>query len=290
VAKAQTAHDNFKTTVGIVVGTRSFLAPEILRGAPATKQSDIYSLGLILKFLLTGEMPTVAADGEKQAPVLKYNRLLPQPLLNLMTRMTQPNTNTRFTDLKDVLRELKQVSLNGIPPELLTAVRDNAPIANLEKLLEACSVQGLDIIDSRMAINLAAKPGTAAPAADNGKTQVMNLKAVPEMQVTHDALARAIVRVQKTKALVPAGGLKAHITGPVAVPTARPQPPPQEPLPPKPATEISYFKIGFVLIVGFLALRAFVASSAGGEVFGVLKNAAAGIEKVISGRRPASGN
>ena len=40
-----------------VVGTRPYLAPELLEGNPATPRSDLYALGLVLQELCTGEMP-----------------------------------------------------------------------------------------------------------------------------------------------------------------------------------------------------------------------------------------
>lgn len=45
------------TNQGLVVGTPMFLAPEIWRGAPATRRSDLYALGLVLYDLLTGRLP-----------------------------------------------------------------------------------------------------------------------------------------------------------------------------------------------------------------------------------------
>jgi serine/threonine protein kinase len=42
------------------VGTPQFMAPELARGKPATPQSDIYSLGATLWFLLTGKPPFIA--------------------------------------------------------------------------------------------------------------------------------------------------------------------------------------------------------------------------------------
>ena len=45
------------TSVGFVVGTIAYLAPERLRGNPATAQSDIYAAGIVLYEMLTGRKP-----------------------------------------------------------------------------------------------------------------------------------------------------------------------------------------------------------------------------------------
>ena len=45
-----------------MVGTPLYLAPEIFKGQAATVQSDIYSLGVLLFYLVTGEFPVEAAS------------------------------------------------------------------------------------------------------------------------------------------------------------------------------------------------------------------------------------
>ncbi len=45
------------TSTGVVAGTYAYLAPERFRGEPATPASDIYALGCLLWFLLTGRPP-----------------------------------------------------------------------------------------------------------------------------------------------------------------------------------------------------------------------------------------
>jgi serine/threonine-protein kinase len=46
-----------------VVGTPRYMAPEVRLGAPATPQSDLYALGLLVYELCTGRVPHVRASG-----------------------------------------------------------------------------------------------------------------------------------------------------------------------------------------------------------------------------------
>ena len=290
VAKAQTDHDNFKTSVGIVVGTRSFLAPEILRGAPATKQGDIYSLGLILKFMLTGDMPTAtpSTDGGSRPTSAKISLLLPQTLTNLINGLVHPATNLRYSDLKDVLRDLKQINFKHLPQNLLASVPSGGPVRNLENLIAICRERGLDIIDTRMAINLSAKPGPPVQVADNGKTQVMDLNAPQEIQVVEETLTRAIARVQQTKAQVLTGGVR---VAPTAQQTESAVSAKAVAAPAKPSGDLPYFKIAFVVIVMIIALRAFFVSSSGpGGVLAIFQSLGAAVQSFTTGldRGPAS--
>ncbi|MFL5344481.1 MAG: protein kinase domain-containing protein [Hyalangium sp.] len=51
------AGKELESNSSLIVGTVPYMAPELLRSAPATARSDLYSLGLILHELCTGEMP-----------------------------------------------------------------------------------------------------------------------------------------------------------------------------------------------------------------------------------------
>jgi serine/threonine-protein kinase len=62
------------TWTGVVVGTPSYLAPELWQGAPADQRSDIYALGATLHFLVSGAPPAVrppqhAIGGGNETPL-----------------------------------------------------------------------------------------------------------------------------------------------------------------------------------------------------------------------------
>jgi non-specific serine/threonine protein kinase len=50
------------TATGVLVGTPGYLAPEVIRGGPATAASDTYALGCVLYEALTGTPPFARAD------------------------------------------------------------------------------------------------------------------------------------------------------------------------------------------------------------------------------------
>jgi eukaryotic-like serine/threonine-protein kinase len=65
------------TEAGSIVGTAQYLSPEQARGAPVDARSDLYSLGIVLYEMLTGEVPYTG-----DAPVeiaMKHLTAVPEP-------------------------------------------------------------------------------------------------------------------------------------------------------------------------------------------------------------------
>ncbi len=77
--------DQSLTARGLAVGTPVYMAPEVLRGEKPGTPADVYSLGMILFRLLTGQLPipiqdTAATLAELFGPVLHaHERGLPRP-------------------------------------------------------------------------------------------------------------------------------------------------------------------------------------------------------------------
>lgn len=71
-------HDVRLTQTGMVMGSLSYLAPEVAAGSPSTPQSDAYSLGVTLYEMLSGHPPF---SGESVAEaVLAHQQQQPPPL------------------------------------------------------------------------------------------------------------------------------------------------------------------------------------------------------------------
>ena len=86
-------------------GTPLFMAPELFSGADATAAADIYSLGVLLFFLLSGTVPvegsSIAALKTAHAHGLRKRLLdvradLPRGIVNVIERATAPDPNARY--------------------------------------------------------------------------------------------------------------------------------------------------------------------------------------------------
>jgi beta-lactam-binding protein with PASTA domain len=96
---AQSPTGEALTEPGIVLGTVGYLAPEQVAGLPADARSDIYSLGIVLTEMLTGERPV----GDEPPPSSDLEHVLAR------ARAAEPSARyQRAVDLRDDLRHLSR--------------------------------------------------------------------------------------------------------------------------------------------------------------------------------------
>ncbi len=105
-----------RSGIGGVDGTPEYLAPERVRGEPASVASDVYALGVVAYELLTGELPftgTVEQVFAQQlsSPVPVPSSRVPEPLDEradaLVARATAKDPRDRHPDVAGFLYELR---------------------------------------------------------------------------------------------------------------------------------------------------------------------------------------
>lgn len=107
---------NSITQTNSLLGSVHYLSPEQARGSLVTKQSDIYSLGILLYEILTGDVPF---DGESAVSIaLKHfqnplpslrqiDNRIPQPLENVVLKATAKEANQRYGSVSEMKEDLR---------------------------------------------------------------------------------------------------------------------------------------------------------------------------------------
>src|ERR671923_1412561 len=116
IARSLEAHG--LTAPGRVLGTTDYVSPEQALGHDVTEQSDIYSLGIVLYEMLTGEVP-FRADTQVAVAMKHVREPLPDvqvrrpeisaALASVVEHATAKETQNRYQTVSEIVHDLEEV-------------------------------------------------------------------------------------------------------------------------------------------------------------------------------------
>jgi serine/threonine-protein kinase len=130
--------DGSRTRTGLVLGTPSFMSPEQLAGLQVDGRSDLYSLGVMLYQLLTGQLPhqsdSMARLMQKIATepppdVRHFRPTLPESLALLLALALEKRPELRYASGEQMAQDIEAVLAAGLPEELSAAGDDTSAAA-----------------------------------------------------------------------------------------------------------------------------------------------------------------
>ncbi len=136
LAHAEEHHGQTLTRPGDMVGTPAYMAPEQIEGGLITPATDIYSLGIVLYEMLTGELPFVG-DTPLSTAMKRLKAPAPSPLsrvpdLNakwvaVVARCLEREPGQRFANTEEIIQVLRGQSV--APPPAAGSVSSTPRIA-----------------------------------------------------------------------------------------------------------------------------------------------------------------
>jgi non-specific serine/threonine protein kinase len=110
------------TREGRILGTVSYMSPEQAEGKPVDSRSDVFSFGILLYRLASGELPfsgetsasTLAKILEAEArPLAEVREGLPPDLDRIVRRCLQKRPEQRYNDTRDLVAALRDLRSTG---------------------------------------------------------------------------------------------------------------------------------------------------------------------------------
>ncbi|XP_055218190.1 mitogen-activated protein kinase kinase kinase 9 isoform X1 [Gorilla gorilla gorilla] len=128
------AREWHRTTKMSAAGTYAWMAPEVIRASMFSKGSDVWSYGVLLWELLTGEVPFRGIDGLAVAYGVAMNKLAlpipstcPEPFAKLMEDCWNPDPHSRpsFTNILDQLTTIEESGFFEMPKDSFHCLQDD---------------------------------------------------------------------------------------------------------------------------------------------------------------------
>jgi tRNA A-37 threonylcarbamoyl transferase component Bud32 len=127
-----------KTQMGMVLGTVAYMSPEQARGQTIDHRSDLFSVGIVLYEMVTGQLPfqgqspidtMYAIAFEETRAVQTLRPSLPGNLQRIVSRCMRKRPDDRYATARDLVRDLE-----GLRRELESGVSQGVPL--MERLQE----------------------------------------------------------------------------------------------------------------------------------------------------------
>lgn len=228
IVDPETSHTQF-TEMGAFLGTLAYASPEQVRGGEVDTRSDVYSLGVILFQLLTGQLPyelrgkplpeaarKICDQRPRSAGLL--DRALRGELETILAKALEKLPNDRYTSAAalgdDIQRYLERRPIIAHPPSLAYQFRKFIGRNRLAAALTGTMlviVIGASIVTAWLALRYADQRD-AAVAAQTGESQERQTaeetaaflaklfeQADPERQQTADPTARELLDAGVTR-------------------------------------------------------------------------------------------
>jgi len=121
-----------KTQAGFVLGTLRYMSPEQARGQAVDHRSDIFSLGVVLYEMVTGQLPFSGATPldtlhaiayEETRPVTALRANVPPSLQRVVSRCLRKRAADRYPDARELSADLKVVQR-----EIESGISSRAPL------------------------------------------------------------------------------------------------------------------------------------------------------------------
>jgi len=150
------------TKEGMTMGTIAYMSPEQARGEEVDHRTDIWSFGVVLYEMFSGQLPFKGAHdqavvysilNEKPKPLTDLRSDIPMSLEQVVGKALEKNPDERYMNIEELLDDLRSIS-EGIEPEGIRARLWKAKLLRRKRAILYAGLAGFLIIMTVIAVSL----------------------------------------------------------------------------------------------------------------------------------------
>jgi len=127
VGKGARSIDPVLSRPGVMIGTAAYMSPEQVRGEKLDARTDLFSFGLVLYEMATGQRAFVGDTGpvlqasivsQSPRPMLQLNRNLPAKFESIVSKALEKDRETRYQTVSEMRTDLESLKREILPSDL----------------------------------------------------------------------------------------------------------------------------------------------------------------------------
>jgi len=159
---ARMAGGTLVTKEGMTMGTIAYMSPEQARGEEVDHRTDIWSLGVVLYEIFSGQLPFKGEQDqavvysilkEKPKSITDIRSEIPMSIEQVVGKALEKNPDERYQHVEELIDDLKSISEGIVPEEIKARVR-KAKLLKRKRAILYAGIAGILILMTVISISL----------------------------------------------------------------------------------------------------------------------------------------